>query len=117
MPDSIVEGKNIAIATIVNFACCLIKSPKIQPIARVIASKAKFRKGREQFNLYIPISLALDYNITSGNATEYRHKDKIVEIIDEYKAKVNRLYMALRTATDKERDVIYDRIFYFSHKP
>ena len=75
-----------------------------------LISKAKFRKGREQFNLYIPISLALDYNITSGNATEYRHKDKIVEIIDEYKAKVNRLYMALRTATDKERDVIYDRI-------
>ncbi len=40
MPDSIVDGKNIAIATIVNFACCLIKSPKIQLIARVIASNA-----------------------------------------------------------------------------
>ena len=40
MPDSIVDGKNIAIATIVNFACCLIKSPKIQPIARVTASNA-----------------------------------------------------------------------------
>lgn len=76
-----------------------------------LISKAKFRKGREQFNLYIPISLALDYNIASGNATEYRHKDKIVEIIDEYKAKVNRLYMALRIATEKERDVIYDRIY------
>lgn len=75
-----------------------------------LINKAKFRKGREQFNLYIPISLALDYNIASGNATEYRHKDKIVEIIDDYKAKVNRLYMALRTATEKERDVIYDRV-------
>ncbi len=75
-----------------------------------LISKAKFRKGREQFNLYIPISLALDYNIASGNATEYRHKDKIVEIIDEYKARINRLYMALRTATEKERDVIYDTI-------
>ena len=40
MPDSIVDGKKIAIATIVNFACCLIKSPKIQLIARVIASNA-----------------------------------------------------------------------------
>lgn len=40
MPDSIVDGRKIAIATIVNFACCLIKSPKIQPIARVIASNA-----------------------------------------------------------------------------
>ena len=72
--------------------------------------KAKFRKGREQFNLYIPISLALDYNIASGNATEYRHKDKIVEIIDEYRAKINRLYMGLRTATEQEREVIYERI-------
>lgn len=40
MPDSIVDGKKIAIATIVNFACCLIKSPKTQPIARVTASNA-----------------------------------------------------------------------------
>ncbi|MCM1295824.1 MAG: hypothetical protein NC311_09810 [Muribaculaceae bacterium] len=75
-----------------------------------LISKVKFRSGREQFNLYLPISLALNYNIASGNATEYRHKDKIVEIIDEYKARINRLYMALRTATEKERDVIYDRI-------
>ncbi len=75
-----------------------------------LIGKVKFRSGREQFNLYIPISLALDYNIASGNATEYRHKDKIVEIIDEYKAKINRLYMSLRTATENERDVIYDRI-------
>lgn len=75
-----------------------------------LISKAKFRKGREQFNLSIPISASLAYNIASGNATEYRHKDKIVEIIDEYKARINRLYMALRTATEKERDVIYDTI-------
>ena len=40
MPDSIVDGKKIAIAAIVNLACCLIKSPKIQPIARVTASNA-----------------------------------------------------------------------------
>ena len=75
-----------------------------------LISKAKFRKGREQINLYIPISLALDYNVASGNATEYRHKDKIVEIIDEYKAKVKRLYMVLRSADEKEREVIYERI-------
>lgn len=75
-----------------------------------LISKVHFRSGREQFNLYLPISLALDFNIASGNATEYRHKDKIVEIINEYKARINRLYMGLRTATEKERDVIYDRI-------
>ena len=76
-----------------------------------LASEIRFRKGREQFNLYNPISLTLSYNITSGNATEYRHKDKIVEIIDEYKARINRLYMALRTADEQERKVIYDRIY------
>ena len=50
------------------------------------------------------------YDIASGNATEYRHKDKIVAIIDEYKAKINRLYMELRSADEQEREVIYDRI-------
>lgn len=75
-----------------------------------LTSKIHFRKGREQFNLSIPISASLAYNIASGNATEYRHKDKIVGIIDEYKAKINRLYMDLRSVDEKERDVIYDRI-------
>lgn len=75
-----------------------------------LVNKVQFRKGREQFNLTIPISMSLSYNIASGNATEYRHKDKIVEIIDEYKAKVNRLYMALRSADEHEREVIYERI-------
>ncbi|MCX4363523.1 MAG: hypothetical protein OSJ74_09105, partial [Clostridia bacterium] len=55
-----------------------------------LTSKVQFRKGREQFDLTRPISASLAYNIDSGNATEYRHKDKIVEIIDEYKAKINR---------------------------
>lgn len=75
-----------------------------------LASEIRFRKGREQFNLYNPISLTLSYNVLSGNATEYRHKDKIVEIIDGYKARVNRLYMSLRTADEQEREVLYDRI-------
>ena len=73
-------------------------------------NKVQFRKGREQFNLTIPISVSLSYNIASGNATEYRHKDRIVEIIDEYKAKINQLYMALRSADEHEREVIYERI-------
>lgn len=75
-----------------------------------LISKVQFRKGREQFNLSIPISASLAYNITSGNATEYRHKDKIVGIIDEYKAKINRLYMELRSADEQEQEVIYERI-------
>ncbi|WP_251546302.1 MULTISPECIES: hypothetical protein [Pumilibacter] len=76
-----------------------------------LVNKVQFRKGREQFNLTIPISMSLSYNIASGNATEYRHKDRIVEIIDEYKASINQLYMALRSADEHEREVIYERIF------
>lgn len=75
-----------------------------------IASKIHFRKGREQFCLYRPISEQLAYNLASGNATEYRHKDKIVGIIDDVKAKTNRLYMELRTADEQEREVIYAQI-------
>lgn len=75
-----------------------------------IASKIHFRKGREQFCLYRPISEQLAYNPASGNATEYRHKDKIVGIIDDAKAKTNRLYMELRTADEQEREVIYAQI-------
>ena len=75
-----------------------------------IASKIHFRKGREQFCLYRPISEQLAYNLASGNAMEYRHKDKIVGIIDDAKAKTNRLYMELRTADEQEREVIYAQI-------
>ena len=75
-----------------------------------IASKIHFRKGRERFGLYRPISEQLAYNLASGNATEYRHKDKIVGIIDDAKAKINRWYMELRTADEQEREVIYAQI-------
>ena len=60
--------------------------------------------------MYRPISSNLSYNISSGNATEYRHKDKIVQIIDESKAAVNRLYQTIRTADEQEREVLYAQI-------
>ena len=72
--------------------------------------KLHFRKGREQYEVYRPISSNLSYNISSGNATEYRHKNKIVAIIDESKAAVNRLYQAIRTADEQERKVLYAQI-------
>lgn len=75
-----------------------------------LACKIHFRKGRELFADYRPISNHLAYDIGSGNATEYRHKDKIVEIIDGCKARVNKLYMQLRSADEQEREVIYDTI-------
>ena len=72
--------------------------------------KLHFRKGREQYGDYRPISSNLAYDISSGNATEYRHKDKIVQIIDESKAAVNRLYLTIRTADEQEREVLYEQI-------
>ena len=72
--------------------------------------KLHFRKGREQYEIYCPISSNLAYDISSGNATEYRHKDKIVRIIDESKAAVNRFYQMIRTADEQEREVLYAQI-------
>lgn len=75
-----------------------------------LVNKVHFRKGREQYGDYRPISSSLAYDIGSGNATEYRHKDKIVEIIDESKAKINRLYLTIRTTDEQEREVLYEQI-------
>ena len=75
-----------------------------------LVNKLHFRKGREQYGDYCPISSSLAYDIGSGNATEYRHKDKIVQIIDESKAAINRLYLSIRTADEQEREVLYEQI-------
>lgn len=75
-----------------------------------LVNKVHFRKGREQYGDYRPISSSLAYNMASGNATEYRHKDKIVQIIDESKAAINRLYLSIRTADEQEREVLYEQI-------
>ena len=75
-----------------------------------LASKIHFRKGREQYEVYRPISSNLAYNISSGNATEYRHKDKIVSVIDGSKAQIDCLYQSIRTADEQEREVLYEQI-------
>ena len=75
-----------------------------------LVNKVHFRKGREQYGDYRPISSSLAYNMASGNATKYRHKDKIVQIIDESKAAINRLYLSIRTADEQEREVLYEQI-------
>ena len=75
-----------------------------------LVNKVHFRKGREQYGDYLPISSSLAYDVGSWNATEYRHKDKIVQIIDESKAAINRLYLSIRTADEQEREVLYEQI-------
>lgn len=69
-----------------------------------------FRKGKMKVKDYEPISRIFGNKTTSDNVTDYRHRDKIIEICDEYKARLGRLYMALRAADEKEREVIYERI-------
>ena len=69
-----------------------------------------FRKGKEKAKDYEPISWVFGNRATSDNVTDYRHRDKIIEICDEYKARIDKLYMELRSADDKEREVIYERI-------
>lgn len=72
--------------------------------------KIVFREGRKQKKFYVPLSEQLGGSLVVGNATEYRHKDKVIEICDTSKAKIKQLYCNLRTADEDEREVIYDRI-------
>lgn len=69
-----------------------------------------FRKGKAKAKDYEPISRIFGNKTTSDNATDYRHRDKIIEICDEHKTRLGKLYMALRSADEKEREVIYERI-------
>jgi len=72
--------------------------------------KFNFVKGKRKRINYMPISWVVGENTTSDNATDYRHRDKIIEICEEYRTRIDRLYMELRIADDQEREVIYDRI-------
>lgn len=69
-----------------------------------------FQKGKNKKVRYMPISWMVGEKTTSDNATDYRHRDKIIEICEEYRTIINRLYMELRSADEQEREVIYDRI-------
>ncbi|MGN0782972.1 MAG: hypothetical protein ACI4M0_01265, partial [Christensenellales bacterium] len=69
-----------------------------------------FLNGKNKKVRYMPISWMVGGKTTSDNATDYRHRDKIIEICEEYRTIINRLYMELRSADEQEREVIYDRI-------
>ncbi|MBQ8726288.1 MAG: hypothetical protein IJY84_04255 [Clostridia bacterium] len=72
--------------------------------------KFNFQKGKRKRINYMPISWVVGDKTTSDNATDYRHRDKIIEICEEYRTRIDRLYMELRIGDDQEREVIYDRI-------
>lgn len=72
--------------------------------------KFNFLKGKRKTINYMPISWVVGVETTSDNATDYRHRDKVIEICEEYRTRIDRLYMELRIADDQEREVVYDRI-------
>ena len=72
--------------------------------------KFNFVKGKRKRVNYMPISWVVGEITTSDNATDYRHRDKIIEICDECKAKISRLYMELRIADEQEKELVYDKI-------
>ena len=58
----------------------------------------------------MPISWVVGEITTSDNATDYRHRDKIIEICEEYRKRIDRLYMELRVSDDQEKEVVYEKI-------
>ena len=75
-----------------------------------VVKKFNFQKGKKKKVFYTPISWTIVGKTTSDNATDYRHRDKIIEICDECKAKISRLYMELRIVDDQEKELVYDKI-------
>ena len=72
--------------------------------------KFNFLKGKRKRINYMPISWVVGESTTSDNATDYRHRDKIIEICEEYRKRIDRLYMELRVVDDQEKEVLYERI-------
>ena len=72
--------------------------------------KFNFVKGKRKRVNYMPISWVVGENTTSDNATDYRHRDKIIEICEEDRKKIDRLYMELRVVDNQEKEVLYERI-------
>lgn len=72
--------------------------------------KFYFQKGKKKRVNYTPISWTIIDKTASDNATDYRHRDKIIETCDECKAKISRLYMELRIADEQEKELVYDKI-------
>ena len=72
--------------------------------------KFNFVKGKRKRVNYMPISWVVGEITTSDNATDYRHKDKIIEICEEYRKRIDRLYMELRVSDDQEKEVVYEKI-------
>lgn len=75
-----------------------------------IADKVKFNAGRNHKTYYTSVAGIADELISSGNSTDYRHRDKVIEICEEFKAKLNALYDLYSKAEKSEKAVLYETI-------
>jgi len=73
-----------------------------------IANGIKFHSGRSHKNSYE--SAIFDETVTSGTSTDYRHRDSIIKICEEYKLKLNQAQQSFRLASKAEREVAYENI-------
>lgn len=75
-----------------------------------LADKIKFNTGRNHKTHYTSVAGIANELIPSGNSTDYRHRDKIIAICDEYKTKLNALYDLYSKAEKSERAILYETI-------
>lgn len=75
-----------------------------------LADKIKFNVGRNHKTHYTSVAGIADELIASSNSTDYRHRDKVIEICEEYKTKLNALYDLYSKAEKSERAILYETI-------
>lgn len=75
-----------------------------------IADKMRFNAGKRHKTYYMPIAGIAAELIPSGNSSDYRHRDKIIEICEEYKTKLKALYDLYSKSEKSERTVLYENI-------
>lgn len=75
-----------------------------------LADKIKFNAGRNHKTHYTSVAGIANELIPSGTSTDYRHRDKVIEICDDYKTKLNTLYDLCGKAEKSERAILYETI-------
>ncbi len=75
-----------------------------------IANGIKFNSGRNHKNSYESMATISDEPATTGTSTDYRHRDSIIKICEEYKLKLNQAQQSFRLASKAEREVAYENI-------
>ncbi len=74
-----------------------------------LANEIDFRKGKEKKANYVAISdmLKVPEKIKS---TAYEHREKVLELCEQYKKELEVLYSDLRKADEDEKTLIYEKI-------